>query len=499
MSAPERPHHGVVWHPNVHHYFGERLYCLLIQMSQYVPSVSEEGESQSPVERIHALLSRLQARGHCIYEVFGDADVLVRLWLDVHTYEALGKQLSSEQLIASVAAFLCDREEYLWAVEQGRWREITEHEIAKNEKTIQDLAVGLSNASVLTESQQGARKSLYDDGFILKDIVAAPGPEGDEARASSGRDRIKFFTFFRLSAKLASQPRQVISILRTQCRDLGVAVSELSAFFGNGQLGNLLVNGTTESYYDIYRLVVDAFSALVLEGPPHTYLAASADWHESDDLAAHRATADMKIRRIFAFAGVSFDVSAGVAMDDPRAKQLMKVYDSISPLLAIDEERVLTELVRGLLEQDERIVRRGATFLFDIEMYLRDYFFQQVQISNPGGNHTKLIMREIERLRKDAEDKGGSVPDFPERPDRLTLKYYGILLSKLCDAQDVVQVLGESWLRDMETTTELRNEIAHGKFVDGIKKWSDHVSRMVPSLRLYYNLRKWSLAHERNE
>ena len=62
----------VVWHPNIHRFFGERLYYLLIWMERS-PFISS---TLTDFEKVHKMLESVGAFGHCIYPIFGDADIL---------------------------------------------------------------------------------------------------------------------------------------------------------------------------------------------------------------------------------------------------------------------------------------------------------------------------------------------------------------------------------------------------------------------------------------
>ena len=500
MAGSGTRHHGFVWHPAVHHYFGEKLHYLLVQFSQYLPSRlrPDSEQHESTRDRLHRLLEDVGAYGHCIYEVFGDADILVRVWLDLARHEALYNRLRGEPFVSAVISFTCDRVEYFWAREQGQWRDISEKEIAEKH----DLIVRFANRPAENSGEQVPRdqdvRDLSEAGFLLKPIS-----EIQHDRQEKGGEReIKFFSFFQVSTKLLNQPRHVIALVHDYYRDYGQEVQDLSLYLGNGQPGNCLLKGTTKDYYHIYQLVVNAVCNIDLEASPHTYLAASLDWHESDDLAPSLAVSDVKARRIFAFAGVPFDAVAGLSVVDPRMSQLLQAYDAISPLFVVDDERFLSVLVGGLLDEDERAVKMGCTFLFDIETYIQKYLFARVSKSHFVKNSTRFVARKMAKMRAEAlaSEKTGKKNVYcpPEDLRECTLKDYAILLGTLCPETDVAGDLGEEWKSQIAKTLDIRNELAHGKFTDLVEEWSDYMKRLAPAMVLYYKLRQCAISENAN-
>jgi len=473
----------VVWHPNVHRYFGEQLYYLLIQMSEYVPTRKSSGGTQTKtaLDKIHDLLEKCGAHGHCIYEVFGDVDILVRVWLDGARYEILGNSLRAEPTVKNVILFISDREEYLWAKIKGNWKEIGTSEIVKKYTDISE--------HLHIPEDDDRWKNLWDEGFILKPI----GDTKIDAQDVNGENKeIKFFSFLHLVQKLVTQPWQVVSIIEKRIRELDINVEGLSLYFGNSQLGNCLLKGTTYDYYDIYKLVVEGFHTTDLESPPHTYLVASPSWHEADDLVPPGPYTNINAKRIISFANIPFSAVANIHINDPKMRQLLEAYDAISPLLAVDEERLLTLFVSGLLDNDVNTIEMGLMFLFRIEKYMNRYFFDRLALSNPGKNIDKLIANTIDNLQKEFELKQKK-EDYnpPTNVKKFTLKDFAVFLGILCKESEVAEVIDKDWKRDIEITINLRNDMAHGRLDKLITDWANFMKRVAPAMLLYYNLWRW--------
>lgn len=67
----------LLWHPDLHAYYGEELYYVGLRFSGYRREV---------IEVVKRHLSILGLRGTCAYEVFGDYDVLLRFWVPIGTF-----------------------------------------------------------------------------------------------------------------------------------------------------------------------------------------------------------------------------------------------------------------------------------------------------------------------------------------------------------------------------------------------------------------------------
>jgi len=503
----EKCHHGVVWHPNVQHYYGEGLYYLLIKFARYAPWIPDDGVNpMSPLEVIHTLLEKVGAYGHCIYEVFGDMDLLVRVWLDTDRYKLLKDRLARSRQIMDTQAFACDTEDYLWAIPQGRWRDVTDHEIAASSKEIESCSKQLSLGKPWQDIDNAV--SLSEEGFILKFL-------DDGALATlNAKDNtsIKFFTFLEISPRSLSASHigrhttnQVINSVRAICEQEEYGISDVSVYLGTSRrLGNCLLKGTvkTSDYYRVYQLIVEGLSVLDQEASPHTYLSAAGTWHESDDLAPDPLAANREAKAILAFVGVRLDEVSDLDLGDPKSKALIAAYDAVSPLFTIDDESLLEQFVRGLLQEDQKAVRMGSSFLFEIERYMVEYFRFRIAESNSDKNFTKFVAQKIGELKLDAQEAEKDSKNIycpPSSLAKFTLKDYEVFLAKFCPAREIAAELGADWQRNVVSTIEIRNKMAHGRFGDLIAKWADHMKEIAPAMCIYYRLRRWHLARDRQE
>jgi len=467
-------HQGVVWHPNVHHYYGERLYYLLIRFARYAPYTPEEADRpMSPREGFHALLGNIGAFGHCIYEVFGDADLLVRVWLDTQRYSLLRDRLSRSREVIETQAFSCDAEDYLWAISEGRWRDLTDREIAARSKEIEYCSKQLSHG--IPCQDVGGVRDLYNEGYILKFLN-----ESIPTASQASNTTIKFFSFLDISPRALAASHvgrhatnRVMDSVRAMCEQEECRISDVSIYLGaSRRLGNCLVKGTvkTADYYSAYGLVVDGLSLLDHEASPHTYLTASGLWHESDDLLSDPLTGDREAKAILAFVGVRLDEVGDLCLDDPKSKALIAAYDAIAPLFTIDDDNLLEQFVRGLLDDDQKAVRMGTSFLFDVEKLMVEYFRSRLAESYPGLNVRAFVGRKIGALRQEAKEakaKGAKSAYFP--PSALaefTLKDYAVFLARSCSEKELADDLGADWQTNIERTIEIRNKMAHGRCGD---------------------------------
>jgi len=500
-------HHGVVWHPNVHHYYGEGLYYLLLKFARYAPwTPADEDTPMSPLEGIHTLLEKVGAYGHCIYEVFGDADLLVRVWLDTDRYRLLKDHLSKSPQIMETQAFACDTEDYVWAIAQGRWREITDREIAARSKDIENCSKQLSRG--IPHQDIGGATDLFDEGSILKFLN-----EGVPASSQASNTTIKFFTFLDVSSRALAASHvgrhtttRVMNSVRSTCEQEEYGISDVSVYLGTSRrLGNCLLKGTvkTSDYYRVYELIVNGLSVLDHEASPHTYLSAAGTWEESDDLAPDPLAANREAKAILAFVGVRLDEVADLNLGDPKSKALIAAYDAIAPLFTIDDDNLLEQFVRGLLEDSEKAVRMGSSFLFDIEKFMVEYFRVRLAESHPDRNFTKFVAQRIGELRQEAKEAEANgtknVYCPPPALGKFTLKDYEVFLAKFCPSGQLAEELGEDWQTNVVATIEIRNKMAHGRFGDLIVEWAQHMKEIAPAMCIYYRLRRWLAARARQK
>ncbi len=489
MTGEGEYHGAAVWHPGVHHFFGERLYYLRIACSQYVPyprGSLEEADPSSPVYQIHDLLGRVGAYGHCIYEVFGDADILARVWLTAERYQSLTKSLTSLSVVDRVEPFLCDSEDYIWARTLDRWREISEDDIAKRSNEIGECASGLRAGNPMMDGKSW--RILWDERLILKVV--------DEQSNGSQKDGLplKFFSFLRLTPRLLRNSMRAVEQLRTACDEAAGGASDLSIYLGSGSIGNCLLKGTTTAYYGIYDIVASVLTHLDLDEPPRTLLVASRHWHESDDLNPGGATIDMRVRTICAYCLIPFETVARLLASDPKCKAMVEVYEDISPLLSVDEERLLSGFVSGLLDDDEPQLEAGLIYLFRIERDLKPYLLNRLQRSFPGEQPDAKLKQQIRRIRKPAADGQGKEDSkafvIPSNVNEFTLMNYLYFLGKLGIDEDIAGDLGQNWKKQIQSTIELRNEMAHGRLAGLLNDWPRLMRRVAPALIIYYRLRR---------
>lgn len=68
---------SLLWHPDLHAYYSEELYYIGLRFSGY---------NREVIEAVKGDLSEFDLKGTCAYEVFGEYDVLLRVWVPLGSF-----------------------------------------------------------------------------------------------------------------------------------------------------------------------------------------------------------------------------------------------------------------------------------------------------------------------------------------------------------------------------------------------------------------------------
>jgi hypothetical protein len=86
-SGTQKPD-GLYWHPDVHRQFGEELFFFLIQTKPF-----DEHEAFGGLK---AVMTEFGVSAFCAYQLFGDFDILVRVWLPLGQYATFVERLVAQ-------------------------------------------------------------------------------------------------------------------------------------------------------------------------------------------------------------------------------------------------------------------------------------------------------------------------------------------------------------------------------------------------------------------
>src|ERR1041384_6487928 len=128
-------HPSILWHPDVHINYGELLSFIFLKVEQYGPKF---------FEHLEAALAAARLPGYCYYDVFGSADVLLRVWSRSDSRHKLLGILDRMSGVSIRSIFVCsDTPKYLW------WKECP--------STVEGRTVYAYSAEELRDVQQGSR------------------------------------------------------------------------------------------------------------------------------------------------------------------------------------------------------------------------------------------------------------------------------------------------------------------------------------------------------
>ena len=143
----------IVWHPSVHHKFGEQLYFFEVKPDTY------NNWFKITIEEI---LRSCDVQGWCLYEVYGFYDVLIRAWMTHEQRLLFEKELNKQANIMKFNEFLANHTDYLWSNQQQEMPVLPERSLNKYDT---DTLIAVQGK----EGGESLSKEMQKCGLVLKD------------------------------------------------------------------------------------------------------------------------------------------------------------------------------------------------------------------------------------------------------------------------------------------------------------------------------------------
>jgi hypothetical protein len=241
---------SVVWHPDIHQHYSEELFYYLIRSTGYFPEFKSG---------LLDLLSERSIRGFCLYDVFGDFDFMLRVWLTPQKREDLTKAFRDKAY--RVSEFVVREFVHLWHVQKDgslTSRNFTDVEISK---------VGSAKLMAAQEGDETAQDELFANGMLLCHVPK--------------RDGFKFFTRLNLATGHLVDERAITEALIACIRGAGY-LRQPSAYRGMG-FAQFLIKGVVDSFYQVEEFVFDLLDAFrIAGGATTTYVVSDSEPLEYD-------------------------------------------------------------------------------------------------------------------------------------------------------------------------------------------------------------------------
>ncbi len=431
----------LVWNPGVHHLYGEDLHFFLIRARFFGADFRQWVETT---------LQACGIRGYCIYQVFGDYDVLVRAWLTRAKHERFQTRLDENPQISNVAEFRSNEIRYLWAN-----RAVTRTQ-EEEQKRIGQAVLDHGGRAKLTTFQANPDA---DPGLLVKLkesrlLLDYRGADVGSPRQPVG---VKFFCFFDVAA--AIDLTSVGGELQKYISEQAVAITMPSLYLGMGTgCGPLLLKGIAPDVYGVSDIVLR-----LLRGWPYiglvskTYIVCAPDWKESDEVD-FSLTRDPEILGRYQYV-LRVDPSVLDSLDPITRQRFESKFEELSSTGVFDEQpdySLLRAAFTALAYNSPRVLQHELYSIIEIEAALRDYMARFL-FDRHGEDWPRNSLPD---LAKKAEVEP---PD--KSPSRYTMheavKVLGVANSI---ANHIVSdAFGDRWEETLKELGQLRNDWAHGR------------------------------------
>ncbi|MBU0607882.1 MAG: hypothetical protein KKI08_08330 [Armatimonadetes bacterium] len=445
MKANERP--LLLWHPVVHSVYEETLYFYLIQAETYTGTLAPAMDFR---DRITRLLAKCGIHGYFLYQVFGDYDILLRVWLTRAKRERLDSALDQELGIRQIRVLPCDEVDYLWLD-------------ARDADHIADRVIDIGRAKLAPYQADPDAPNVQDTAGKLGGILLDRTRKRESGSIPDGA--IKFFSL--VDVKTEINYLDVVKTLKEKLQQNDGLGIEQPTVYRLGGSNSFIIKGMVRDFYLIWafvaRLATEELRFALAS--TSTYLVATREGvYESDDVDFSEPIDQETLVRYFHY----LEVDAGLIEGQSPARRRLfettfKEYVELG-LFGLDaEHEFLSVLIQdafvAFLEEDIRPLCRGLYGLARTEALLAIYF--------------NRLLGELYGRRWAAD----SLPELQqqvnaprERPDLMTLKQRVMVLGKVDSDHSgrVTQDLGSGWEPTLAAASVWRNQWAHGTLTNEV-------------------------------
>lgn len=474
-TALQQPWQGVQhnWQPGVHTRFGEKLYFYLLRLKS--PLRGDEVEA-----RMRRLLDAADIAHACEYAVYGDWDVLIRVWLSPSWKKQFLSTLKRADDTIDVRYFEASELRYLWAGDSSDLLAPTSSVNAKIAERFDDIRAVAEDE---TDVDPEIKERLFRDGLLL----ARPGAEGP--------DSVKFYICLKIYTDLKRE-EEVSRVL--EALDNAGLSSRASLYSGVGSFADHLIRCVAPTYPEVMTLNAAISQALKdLDMRPMTLLVANGNARESDNIndTAQLTNRDDVVVALLELNDRGLALLGGLppAQRDALHDLVEGVYRaSVSDMILREK---LSDLLRASLRNDREAVRTALGWLWDFEWFLTEYL-RRAWGGVYGPKWAAPLAKELE-----AADGNQKRSNSLHRIDKWTLADCLDLAIRSADINPKVKLqfhkdLGQEWPPQMHTLKRIRNYVSHGglrktsNFDEFTGEWGDTLSELMSVASLHFQIER---------
>jgi len=468
------PEQGVQhnWQPGVHTRFGEKLYFYLLRLKS--PLRGDEVES-----RIRRLLDAADIAHACEYAIYGDWDVLIRVWLSPSWKKQFLAALNKAGDTINVRDFEANELRYLWTGD-------TSDLLAGSSEMEAKIAERLDDVQAVAEEDEdvdpAVMERLFDAGLLL--------PRSRD----EGTDPVKFY----ICLKIYTDLKREVEVARVlEALDRAGLSSRASLYSGIGSFADHLIRCVACTYSEVMTLNAALSNGLQdLDMRPMTLLVANGEAHESDNIndTALLTTRDDVVVALLELNERGLALLAGLAPAQRDA--LHTLVEGVYRASEGDMElrRSLRDLLRASLKNDFRKVRDALGFTMDFEWFLIEYL-KRAWGGVYGPQWVPPLAKDLEAA--DGNSKRGALL---RNIDKWTLADSVDLAIRSAEVKDDVKVafskdLGPEWPPQMHTLKRIRNTVAHRlretpNYDEFTGEWGELLSELMGVAALHFRIER---------
>lgn len=438
----------LLWHPTIHRLYNEDLYYFFLRFSPY---------NREALQMLKERLTDVGVSGLCLYEVFGDCDVLVRAWLTQTTLAEFYKLLDRYPSLVAYRFFR--------VLDQKHWAFDRDPDI----DAVNRLSSGTTEIKRVQQAIAGARDETIDQyvraGAAYYRPISDPG-------------LVKFYTAltFEESGRLTIQQENEIRRTLFKIHDEMILktrpqVRNASIYWGNG-FANALLKGMCRNVLLVRNSIVDEIIPRLSGFFPTstTFIICDRQPYESDNISEEALATFMKGTPpawIQSWFPDFYKLGADIALTTEVQLQLTSNLTILQSLSEESKREVLRPFLEGVLTSDSRIaVRALLPWFAEAELFLRDNWFRFLgAVTSLEGEVLKEIDFAIRKYLGLLKESGKEVT----LGDRLNM--YFCALEKYRPKSPLL--VGPTQAAEL---TEIRNQFAHGvmfRYASLLARWKE--------------------------
>lgn len=428
----------IVWHPALHRKYGEQLCLFLLSPDSY------NYEYRFEVEKS---LRTCGVIGFCIYEIYGNYDLLIRAWMTPEQNQYFMQMLEKEtkQEISKKPTYVANDIYYLWSNAPD--------ELTKEVLNSVDIERAINLQSAAGDSEYSA--DLLKKGIILKNILIRP---------TSKFSGIKFYMGINYSLSVA-QPTVREELKAFLAETFSEKFIEMTIYSLSGAQDFWIKGIAVDSIYDIYDLAMKLVTEYrIYKMKTTTMIVATPRPFESDNINFARNAIPVEAVKLCK----NFDLdNAAIDMLARNEKRLLEdKYEELEKYgLLTKNQDIFKTLFNAYAMKDEKKVKEQLYILTEFEGNLREFSLRIMQ-EEYG---TDWIKTDLARL-------GEAVGLKILYVEKMSMSDWTSIMGKV-DQEKVSAVKGklkeDDWEKTMRSVATLRNMFAHGRYGNGdlIDRW----------------------------